>query len=183
MPLSVNVPATSAVVVSPLVFTFLSSLASNEISGYLAASIHLSLSRCCCCMGLPTCRDELATMILPLAAEGSAGSNVTVPEMPVALPLRASNSASSLKTALFTPLGSLKSKVCDAANAVPARLPSAIRRTSLVFMCDLVVLSRLRFEFVYCGKKTKSRPGFPLPQGLLQENRRRAQSASGIRQP
>ena len=44
--LSVKVSVTSAVNVSPLVFTFLSSLASKKIVGYLAASSHLSLSRC-----------------------------------------------------------------------------------------------------------------------------------------
>ena len=38
--------------------------------------------------------------------------------MPLALPLMASSGASSLKTTLFTPFGSLKSKVCGAAQAV-----------------------------------------------------------------
>jgi hypothetical protein len=40
---------------------------------------------------------------------------LTVPVMPLALPLMDSSGASSLKTALLTPLGSLKSKDCGAA--------------------------------------------------------------------
>src|ERR1035437_8261727 len=137
MPLRVNAPVASAVMASPLVFTFLSSLASNTISGYLAASSHLSLSMCCCCMELPTCNEAVATTILPLVAAGFAGSKVTVPEMPVALPLSASSGASSLNVALFTPLGSLKSNVSGAARAALLKQASASRRWILVFMCLL----------------------------------------------
>src|SRR6266487_1990300 len=68
-------------------------------------------------MGFGTRNDEAATTIFPFVAAGFAGSNVTVPDIPLALPLMASSGASSLNTALFTPLGSLKSNVCGAANA------------------------------------------------------------------
>ena len=70
---------------------------------------------CCFCIGLGTVNDSLATTILPVVAAGFSGSNVTVPVMPLALPLMDSSGASSLKTALLTPFGSLKSKVCGAA--------------------------------------------------------------------
>jgi hypothetical protein len=49
--------------------------------------------------------DAVATMILPFVAPGFPGSNVTVPEMPLALPLMASSGASSLNPALLMPLG------------------------------------------------------------------------------
>src|ERR1035437_61521 len=159
MPLSVNGPVTSAVVVAPLVCTFLSSLASKEISGYLAASSHLSLSRCCCCMGLPTCNDEVATTILPLVVAGSAGSKVMVPEMPVALPLTASSGASSLNTALFTPLGSLKSNVSGAASAALLKQASASSKWSLVFMriVLMVILSMSALRLLGAEQKRSPR--------------------------
>jgi hypothetical protein len=85
------------------------------ISGYFATSSHLALCMCSFCIGFGTVNDSPATTILPVVAAGFSGSNETVPLMPLALPSMVSSGAVSLKTALFTPFGSLKSKVSGAA--------------------------------------------------------------------
>ena len=63
---------------------------------------------CCRCIGLGTMSDAVATVILPFVAPGFSGSNVTVPETPLALPLMDSNGASSLNPALLMLFGILE---------------------------------------------------------------------------
>src|SRR2546430_16694525 len=46
-------------------------------------------------LGLPTCSELDCTTILPLIAPGLSGSKVTLPEMPVAVPLMDSSGARS----------------------------------------------------------------------------------------
>jgi hypothetical protein len=40
---------------------------------------------CCFCIGLGSMSDPVATMIVPFVVPGFSGSNVIVPEMPLAL--------------------------------------------------------------------------------------------------
>jgi hypothetical protein len=73
-----------------------SDFVSNVISGYLATSSHFSLCKCSFCIGFGTANDSLVTTILPVVAAGFSGSKLTVPLMPLALPLTDSSDASSL---------------------------------------------------------------------------------------
>src|ERR1043166_939748 len=106
------------------------------ISGYFATLSHLSLCKCSFCMGLPRWSELAATTILPLSAAGLAGSNVTDPEMAVAVPLIDSNGASVLKMTLLTPLGSLKSKVNGAPEQTVATHAPTMKRNDLCFILD-----------------------------------------------
>src|SRR5215212_9180364 len=115
-PFTVILPVASALVALPSVFTFLSELSSNVISGNFSTFIQFSPCRCSFIVALPTCSDFEATTILPLVEPGCSGSNVTVPLIPLAVPLMDSKGASVLKTTLFTPFGSLKSNWIGAAN-------------------------------------------------------------------
>src|SRR5258706_13017127 len=85
-------------------------------------------------MELGTCIVEVATTILPVVAPGFSKSNTTVPLMPLALPLIASSTPSSLNTTLLTPLGSLKSNVCGEAIAADVTQPSTTRVCSFLFI-------------------------------------------------
>src|ERR1043165_3153442 len=127
-------------------------------------------------MGFGTRNDEAVTTIFPFVAAGFAGSNVTVPEIPLALPLMASSGASSLNTALFTLLGSLKSNVCGAANTAQVAAPT-INRMAMDFFIHLR-FKRDGLELVFCGTPGKRRPGFLLPATPRPENRAPAGNVS-----
>src|SRR5438874_9106625 len=130
----VILPSTFAVVVSPSVFTSLALTTSKMISGYFAASSHCPLCRCCCIFGFGTRIDGVATTIFPRTAPGFAGSNVTFPVIPEALPLIVSTGASVLNETLFTPLGSLKSNSSGEAPKMPASAMKRIKVRDLYFM-------------------------------------------------
>src|SRR6185436_1381199 len=121
-------------------FTSLSSFASNVISLCVFTSSHWLPCMCSFIIEFGTVSDSAATTILPLVAPGLAGSNVTVPLTPLALPLMASRGASSLNWALFTPLGSLKSKVSGPATATEAR-PAITNRETICFFMQSVWFS------------------------------------------
>src|SRR5437588_5800341 len=127
-------PSTFAVVVSPSVFTSLALTTSKVISGYFAASSHCPLCKCCCIFGFGTRIDGVATTIFPRTAPGFAGSNVTFPVIPEALPLIVSTGASVLNETLFTPLGSLKSNSSGDARKTPASAVKTIKVRDLYFM-------------------------------------------------
>src|ERR1043165_4950801 len=120
------------------------------ISGNFATFIHMSPCRCSFIIGFPTCIVLAATMILPLVAPGFSGSNVTVPEIPLAVPLIDSSGASVLNTTLLTPFGSLKSNGIGAAedNAASA---SALRKGTV----NRVIVFGLYFGL---GLKTNETP-------------------------
>ncbi len=103
-------------------------VASKLICGWPAASSQSLPSMWSFIIGFGTCSEAASTTILPVKVAGLAGSKVTVPLMRLAVPLMASSGASSLKVALLTPFGSLKSKLWGAASALAARQAAASSR-------------------------------------------------------
>ena len=115
VPLRENFPSTVAVAVSPVILKSDRLLTVNLISGWVVESIQSLPCMCSFMAAFSTCSDGAAMVMTPLVASGFSRSMVRVPETPLAEPVMVSSTASSLKVALFTPLGSLKSNVCSAA--------------------------------------------------------------------
>ena len=67
----------------------------------------LVAEQCCCCIGLPRCKDELATTIFPLVAAGRPGRGDGAGNAG-ALPLTASSGASNLNTGIIHAFGILE---------------------------------------------------------------------------
>ena len=100
-------------------------VASKTMVGYWATSSHLAAWRCSCMTGLPVVSDLVSSTMRPVVAAGAAGSKLTVPLTPLAVPEMASSGASSLNWIAFTPLGSLKSKEVGAAYETAAKQANA----------------------------------------------------------
>src|SRR5215831_18706863 len=87
-----------------------------------------------------------------------------------------SSGASSLKTTLLTPFGSLKSKFCGAASAAPVRVVKPNKMSS--FWCMFLV-----FMFVVYGKRAKRRPEIQLPTAHRPKDQARGRNVFDTQSP
>src|SRR5688572_13330508 len=131
----------------------------------------MSPCKCSFMVGLPTCKELAATTIVPFVADGFSGSNVTVPEMPLAVPLIDSSGASVLNTTLLTPFGSLKSNSIGAARKLEAHK----KRNALVINCLLITQRDYRLCVLVTKKKCQKESA--RPEDRSPGSRRPGQSA------